>query len=145
MGFGKNMLIRIGLCAYLLLSLCSLQGMVLCFEQSGEVSLETAINGICSESFQETEQPLSLAANHSILGTSHCKRCVDIPISLHGTVHSHDRLQVFQLKLDVPPLATTEQRFIGYLTRATVERLPQPPPPKKPTIHSFLSTVVLLI
>ena len=143
-GLGKHVLIWIGLCAYLVLSLFNLQDVVLCFEKTGEVSLEIAINGICCDSFQMTEKTGSQATVNTKLMAAKCQQCVDVPVNLHGAKHLQHGSPVFQSSLDVTPLAASVPVTIGYLSRVTEESLPQPPP-EKPAVHLFLSTVVLLI
>jgi hypothetical protein len=135
----QHWIVWIGLLAYLVISLCNAPGMVLCYEKDGRVTLETAINGVCRDSW-EAQSPYT---KQSILSLS-CKRCTDVPVSI-GSSESHaPKLQAYDgphqdtAILEAPELAT------GYLATIPETLFPQPPP-RAPARHRFLKTVVLVV
>ncbi|MBY0451194.1 MAG: hypothetical protein K2X01_11280 [Cyanobacteria bacterium] len=133
------------LLAFLLINFGNAQGMVLCFEPDGRVTLEASIGGVCSDSFQaEQHSYQKIASKKTTLHGLNCKHCVDIPISIEtGEPHGSD-IQAFQGPAQIPVIAQAPPVIVGYLATVTENILPHPPP-VKPTIHTFLSTIVLLI
>lgn len=131
---------QIILLAFLLLGLGSLNGMVLCFEPDGRVSIESAVGGACSDSVQEFQK----SSDKPTIQATHCKSCVDIPLSIESAEQKKQQLQSFQVPVQMPMLAEVPSVSIGYLTTATEVQMPQPPP-LRPVIHEFLNTVILLI
>ena len=142
----KQLIAWIGLMALLLMGFANLQGMVLCFEPDGRVSLENAVGGICSDSFQAVthlQSPVASSGEASLQGL-HCKKCVDVPISIESTEHQDQQIQTDQGPVQMPMIAETASISIGYLATATEHQMPQPPP-LRPAIHRFLGTIILLI
>jgi hypothetical protein len=134
----------IGLLTFLLMGFANLQGMVLCFEPDGSITLENAIGGACSDAFQG-HQSFQVKVSEKVgLQTAHCKRCVDIPIGLEAKEHEEQGLRAFQSSVDIPLPAQSPAIQAGYLATATRQQLPQPPP-LPPALHRFLGTIVLLI
>lgn len=128
-----------------MLGLANLQGVVLCIEPDGQVSFESSIGGLCSEALQEASQVHDSAfQGKEVLQASHCRSCIDVPLSLISDKHQTQTLQDFQGSVDIPMLAEAPTINVGYLATATQQQLPQPPP-LRPAIHRFLSTIILLI
>lgn len=146
LGQAKRFIAWMGLVALLLLGVSSFDGMVLCIESDGRVSLENAIGGICNDSFQDIQriQSQAVSSKEAQLQAAHCKRCVDLPISIDSAEHQDQKLQTHQGPVQMPLMAETPSIPIGYLATATENQMPQPPP-LRPAIHRFLNTVVLLI
>lgn len=132
------------LLALLVLGISNFQGTVLCFESDGQVSLESAIGGLCSASFQETQTIQKSPSGKAILQTTHCKHCVDVSFSIIGGKHQEQGLRVFHGSVDIPMPNEVVILNEGYLATATQQQLSQPPPLRL-AVHRFLSTIVLLI
>jgi hypothetical protein len=133
------------LLSFLLITLSNFQGMVLCFENDGRVTLESAIGGICSDSFESAQQVQQVAASKTPTWQGlNCKRCFDLPISMESADHQNPEMKVFQGPVQMPLIAEAPPIPVGYLATVTENLLPQPPP-LRPAIHRFLNTVVLLI
>jgi hypothetical protein len=135
----------IGLIVFLAMGFTSLQGMVLCFEPDGRVSLESAIGGLCSDSFEKEQQVQKASSpDKERLQAAHCQRCVDVPISFASSENEPQKLQISQYSVDMQMVTEAPAISVGYLATATQQQLPNPPP-LRPALHRFLSTVVLLI
>lgn len=142
---GKFWIAWVGLFAYLLISLANLPGMVLCFEKDGHVALETATNGVCSDSFEDVQREQQVAATKKpVLYGLNCKRCFDMPISIESAEHQKSEFKAFQGPMEIPLIAEMPPILVGYLATATESQMPHPPP-LRPVIHRFLNTVILLI
>lgn len=134
----------IALFTFLVLGLGSLNGLVICFEPDGRISLESGIAGVCSDSLAMA-QDQQVSAEELSIDAAHCKRCVDIPITLESTQPHGSDIQTFSNPVSIPMVAMAPSQVVGYLSTLTESRMPQPPPPLKPSIHRFLNTVILLI
>lgn len=132
--------------ALLVMGFANLQGMVLCFEPDGRVSLENAVGGICSDSFRAaTSLQSSVASSKEVsLKVLHCKKCVDVPISMESTEQQDQKIQPYQGPVQMPMLAGVPSAPIGYLATITKPQMSQPPP-LRPAIHRLLGTIILLI
>jgi len=62
-----------GLLAYLLMGLGGVEGMILCIEKDGHVTVEALQSGPCGSPFGPA------------IKNSHCSPCVDVLISAHGS------------------------------------------------------------
>jgi hypothetical protein len=128
--------------AFLLLGFVHFQGMVFCFESDGKVSLETAIGGICSDSFQNVS--VLKQSGETNLKVAHCKQCKDMPISIEANEHQNKPFQLYQSLSHILVLTGASEFSIGYLAKVSAQQMPQPPP-NRSSIHKILSTVKLII
>lgn len=138
----KYFSVWIGIIAYLVLSIGGFQEMVLCHEKDGTVSLELAVNGVCSDALEGLQASASQPITSFI--EIDCKQCFDQPLSMLGLAPSDsiNPTPTYIMQDIVTPALPIFA--VGHLITATSQLLPQPPP-RMPEIHRFLSPVILLI
>ena len=140
-GKASRFMIGLVLTAYLIIGGLNVPGLVLCFETDGRISLETAIEGVCSDSLAEK----NVAAIEAV-SDEPCNRCTDISVGLNIVEpQPHANLQELQGQsqeiVALAPLLVP----VPNLAMLTMGVSPQPPPSPHRPIHQILGSIVLLI
>jgi hypothetical protein len=138
----KACIALVGLLTFLVLGVLNFQGVVLCLEPDGRMTLETSVNGNCNDSWQEANQ----AKSHALktVEALHVKQCTDIPVSLADAkpqeVSSLDFSGFFQ------GLAPSQAfQMIPAILKVVTENHFANPPPFLPLLHRVLSSIILLL
>lgn len=136
----------VGLILSLVLGLTVAQGSVLCIETDGNITLEAGMGGICIDEWDQGVKETSSEDQHTnTIQAPHCKQCVDVPLSFISSTGREDTLKDIHHATYTPIITTQVSNvWMAHLENATESILPQPPPPTKPPIHKFLSTIILL-
>lgn len=127
---------------FLVLNVSILNNLVVCVHQDGQMAVEAGIGNICGDAYQASGE-----SGQTQQALQYQKTCVDVPLSdQQPLTYSAKNLKITgELLHSAAPSLTTAGfiAFAGFLTTGTSGQMPKPPP-LKPKIHRFLSTVVLL-